>query len=231
MEPDGWDEERGNRLRDEFFEDANLRSAYSFCHSMCGKNNLPTALCRSMLARADRKRIWCYVNIPLWLIPYVLLTLEDFTGQAQGTGNPYRFHFLFKKPRATTVSALWRRTKECTIHKVFADSGELMRGSENPDGVKRRKQNRYETSHPRPQDMSIPRSRPRILAMEKSQGLESSRGAGVLDHQPHRELWEPDALRVGMETGCHQGGRCLNRRRQIWRIPFFSLHLRPTARL
>ena len=132
LEPDGWDDERGRIMRARFFEDENLQAAYSFCLHMCGQGNLPAAAFLSMVARADRKRVWSYVDIPLWTIPYILLTLENFTGRARQTGNPFGFHFLFGKPRGTKASALWDGGQECTIRKVFSRDGELVRGGENP---------------------------------------------------------------------------------------------------
>jgi hypothetical protein len=65
MEPDDLDADYGRILRSRFFEPDNLKVAYAFCLRMCRNNNLPTVKFRSMVNRADRKRIWAYANIPL----------------------------------------------------------------------------------------------------------------------------------------------------------------------
>lgn len=98
LEPDALDPGQGKSLRSQFFEPGNLRSAYAFCLHMCRKNNLPAEKFRSMLARADRKRIWAYAGIPLWTVPYILLTLENFTAADSRGANTDFISFLKNRP-------------------------------------------------------------------------------------------------------------------------------------
>lgn len=132
MNPDGWDYERGERLRAEFFEDENLKTAYAFCHKMARKGNLSIKKFCSMISRADRKQVWCYANIPLWVVPYILLTLENFTQEKTDKSNGYNFHFIFDKPRGSTASALWERMQATYLKKVFSDDGKIVSTSDNP---------------------------------------------------------------------------------------------------
>lgn len=131
MEPPGWDDEHAEGLRACFYEEDNLREAYGFCLAMCRKGNLPAETFKSMLRRADKKRIWAYADIPVWAIPYVLLTLENFVGKKKD-GGTYDFHFVFDKPRRTNASALWERSSECQLVKVFSKSGDPVKADDNP---------------------------------------------------------------------------------------------------
>lgn len=132
LEPDGWDEEAGMRLRKEFFGDDNLAQAYAFCLALCRKGNLPTKTFRSMIRRADRKKIWFYVDIRLWVIPFILLTLENFARPMLNGVPGYSFHFVLDKPKGTTISALWRSPSDCQLKKVFSDSGIPVKTDDNP---------------------------------------------------------------------------------------------------
>ena len=134
LSPDGFDDIRGQRIRAQFLEPNFLARCYAFCLSLCRKGNLPTEKFRSMLLRAERKRIWAYAGIHLWAIPYILLTLENFyvkNDKNCGCG----FHFVFQKPNRTTVSALWTRHNECRLLKVFSDTGRAMQSTDNPFSV------------------------------------------------------------------------------------------------
>jgi hypothetical protein len=128
--PDGFDDVRGKRMRAEFSERDFLAKAYAFCLNLCRKGNLPAAKFRSMLQRADRKRVWAYADVRIWAIPYILLTLENFSATAKENRRAYDFHFVFQKPRGTNISALWT-TAQCQISKVFS-GGTAIRAEDNP---------------------------------------------------------------------------------------------------
>lgn len=131
MEPSDWDDSRAEKLRADFFQEDNLRVAYGFCLALCRRGNLPAEKFRSMVRRADKKRIWAYAGIPLWAIPYVLLTLENFTGERKN-GGAYDFHFIFDKPGRTNASAIWEKSAECQLVKVFPGKGEPVTTDDNP---------------------------------------------------------------------------------------------------
>lgn len=134
MQSDGYDDARGKVLRAQFFEPEFLAQAYAFCLNLCRARNIPPDLFRATLRRADKKRIWSYVGIPLWAVPYILLTLENFQATSKN-GQEYGFHFVFQKPRGsggTGIAALWSSQKGCKISKVFSDNGSPVRTGDNP---------------------------------------------------------------------------------------------------
>lgn len=128
---DDWDDHRGKRLRSEFLKEDNLKIAYAFCLNLCRSHNLPAWKFRKMLERADNKNIWAYAGIPLWVIPYILLTLEDFTATSK-SGKEFGFHFVFQKPSNTSASSLWLQASECKIKKIFASNDKLVVANDNP---------------------------------------------------------------------------------------------------
>lgn len=128
--PDGYDNRAGEKIRNQFFEPDFLAHAYAFCLNLCRQGNLPADKFRSMLQRADRKRIWAYVGIQVWAIPYILLTLENFSA-VSNNAKSYVFHFTFQKPRGTGISALWTE-QQCQVNKVFSSNGEPFQAKDNP---------------------------------------------------------------------------------------------------
>lgn len=150
FEPADWDFERGEYLRQEFFKDENLKMAYAFCVQMTRKN-ISVAKFSETIGRADAKRIWCYADIPLWVIPYILLTLADFTQQATPQKKPYDFHFVFDKQRGASSSSLWENIKTTRLKKVFSN-GEIVNTPDNPlalsDQILRDKAGDFSWIHP-----------------------------------------------------------------------------------
>lgn len=131
LEPDSWNDRRGPVMRRDFFKPENLHKFYAFCLALCRKGNLPVKKFRSMIHRADRKRVWAYADVPLWAIPYILLTLENFIGHTKD-GREYEFHYVFNKPPRTNVSALWLQSHKCEIVKVFSNNGHPFTANDNP---------------------------------------------------------------------------------------------------
>lgn len=84
-----------------------------------------------MIQRADHNNIWSYVGIEVWAIPYILLSLENFSTPPSPTKMGYNFHFVLRKARGTKISALWGGSP-CSIEKVFSDSGHRVSASDNP---------------------------------------------------------------------------------------------------
>ena len=122
---------KATAFRAEFFQDDNVKTAYSFCLRMCGQGNLPMSVWKTLIRRADKKNIWSYKDIPLWVIPYILLVLENLQGTSQ-KGATYGFHFILKKPSRTKADTLWIDPGDCAILKVFSASGQPMKGADNP---------------------------------------------------------------------------------------------------
>lgn len=143
MQPSNFDIEHGKELRKNFFEHENLKRAYCFMWKLCGKGNLPIKTVKKCLARADRKRIWDYSDIPLWCIPYILLTLENFTHC-----NGFKFHFYIKKKKTSYIDDIWNGYNT-TLRKVFTETGDLMISKfvENPLDISLSKYNEVTNDH------------------------------------------------------------------------------------
>ena len=99
-----------------FFESDNLKSAYCFCLKACGKGNLPIIKFSELIKRADNKNIWAYKNIPVWVVPYILLLLADFSH-----ANKFDFRFVLNKPTRLPLQNLWI-DNQYAITKIYADS-------------------------------------------------------------------------------------------------------------
>lgn len=132
LEPDDWDDEAGRKLRAAFFTEDNVKLAYGFGLQLCRKGNFPTDKFRRMIRRADRKNVWSYAGIKLWVIPYILMTLDNFTQVSAKNGSNFDFHFVFDKPKGTSASVLWTRPRDCRLKKVFSKSGAAVRAADNP---------------------------------------------------------------------------------------------------
>ena len=52
--------------------------------------------------------------------------MGNFTAKT-ASGEEFGFHFGFKKPADTGVSALWKRSHSCVLVKYFSDNGKLVR--------------------------------------------------------------------------------------------------------
>ncbi|MFC1040778.1 hypothetical protein ACFGWM_03430 [Pasteurella multocida] len=127
----GWfcsdfDFERGKSIREAFLEQDNLCAAYCFCWSLCGKGNLSFEQFRQMLHLADKKKIWSYANIELWMIPYMLLTLCNFQHH-----KGFVFHFILHKQYKNQLNFTDIFSSGTEIQKVFTESHRLMAKSPN----------------------------------------------------------------------------------------------------
>lgn len=129
---DDLDLAQGKRVRERFYETDTLRLAYAFCHRMCGQGALPRAKFIEMLQRADKKKIWCYVDIELFVIPYILLTFENFTGRRKKDGMEFDFYFALIKPGAADFRTYWTRPEDCRIEKRFCRTHVPFNNDDNP---------------------------------------------------------------------------------------------------
>lgn len=125
MHPSSFDSEHGKQLRENFFDPENLKRTYCFMWKFCGAGNFPIKSLIKTLERADKKRIWSYSGIPLWTIPYILLTLDNFIHNNK-YGKNYNFHFFIQKNKSSCLDDLWSGRSKNTLRKVFTDSGRLI---------------------------------------------------------------------------------------------------------
>jgi hypothetical protein len=118
------------RLRAEFFTHDNVTTAYAFVKAMCGRNcRVPLQDFAKLIRRADRRRIWHYVDLPLWCVAPILLTLSDFDVRTRV--GMAKIHFTFDKPRGAD-EVIWLQPEECSLKKVYADSGRMVEMAGNP---------------------------------------------------------------------------------------------------
>lgn len=125
--PDEWDFLQAESLYREFDCSKNRKITYNFMEACCGSKSFDKDVFVRCLNRANKKNIWAYKGIKMWMVPYILLTLENYTHK-----NGYSFHFVIHKP-----SLMWSKPELCSLKKVFS-SGDLMKTNfyYTKDGVK-----------------------------------------------------------------------------------------------
>lgn len=128
LEPSSWDKTHGQKLRNDFMQSSNIRLTYAFMHALCGPKKLPLQTFVQCIQRADRKNIWSYSGIPLWVIPYILLTFYTFPlVDAKNS-----FYFSLQKSTQRSASELWITPYRCMLVKRFSDSGNIYKTKYDP---------------------------------------------------------------------------------------------------
>lgn len=125
LQPSSIDLSQGHVVRSAFFDKSNLKQSYSFMHSLCGRSLLCSVF-NKCIDRADKNNIWSYKDIPLWSLPFILLTLENFSN------SKYCYHFILKKTKNTFINEIWTGVKQAFLVKVFSDSGKEFKNDKNP---------------------------------------------------------------------------------------------------
>lgn len=105
-------------FKDEFCKEENIKRIYQLCLSACGKGNFPVSKYVELIKRADNLNIWAYVGIKLWMVPYILLTLDDFTAKSK-TGKDYDYRFILHEDNNLEILG---RVNKIKISKIFANS-------------------------------------------------------------------------------------------------------------
>lgn len=105
-------------FKDEFCKEKNVKNVYQLCLSACGKGNFPVSKYIELVKRANHLNIWGYVGIKVWMVPYILLTLDDF--KAIGKNNKeYEYRFILHEENDIEMLG---RVDEIKISKIFANS-------------------------------------------------------------------------------------------------------------
>ena len=124
--PTRFDDEAGAALRELFFLEPNIGVAYQFMHRTAGgQGQLPLELFGRIIARADRRRIWAYANLPLWCVPFILMTVAEFHAPT------YSYHFGFSRPRGP-AEVVWEHARVSQLISYFSDSGRETRRDKLP---------------------------------------------------------------------------------------------------
>lgn len=122
LRPSEVDPEQAHLLREVFLGTPNSQRAFEFCRYLVGRG-FDESVFESLITQADRINIWSYKRIPLWVVPYILLTLETFTVQSKN--GEFKIAFRFSKPATGTVDDLWIKPHDCQLVKLFPDSEKL----------------------------------------------------------------------------------------------------------
>lgn len=143
LRPGGWDFEAGKRLKAEFRRPENLKQGYAVCRALC-LGSLRGDEFLDLCFAAGRHRIWNYAGLPLWAVPYLMVTLVDLAPSRkkalrndrhggrwddprQGLRNDYALRFVLEKSRRTGIEEAWLSPDQCRLVCVFADSGNPVR--------------------------------------------------------------------------------------------------------
>jgi hypothetical protein len=110
------------KIKNEFYDQKIISKSYALCLDIIGKGNFPVSKFLELCKKADKKHIWAYVGIEVWMIPYILLTLNDFTIISRDGNNTYNIRFVLDKH--FNVNTL---DKKCNIEKIFTDSQKILK--------------------------------------------------------------------------------------------------------
>ncbi len=114
--------ERAALLRHEFFQTDNLRRAFTFLTSLTGKGAVTSPVFSLLLRKADEFGIWKYSGLPVWAVPYILLTFIDFI--VRPTAKPvYVLRFIVEKPPRSKLTTTWLQPGQCKLAKYFVNKG------------------------------------------------------------------------------------------------------------
>lgn len=133
LQPDGWDLEGGRRLKAAFCADEALTEAYAVCRALSLNCLGGKEFVRFCMA-ASRHRVWNYRNLPLWAVPYLLVTLADLQPNPtvhNGLRKRHALRFVLEKPhKKDFIDVAWLEPGQCRLVCVFADSGRPVRAVE-----------------------------------------------------------------------------------------------------
>lgn len=114
--------ERAALLKHEFFQAENLRRAFTFLTSLTGKGAVTSPVFSLLLRKADEFGIWRYSGLPVWAVPYILLTFIDFV--VRPTAKPvFVLRFIVEKPPRSKLTTTWLQPGQCKLAKYFVNKG------------------------------------------------------------------------------------------------------------
>lgn len=111
-----FDFKHGEEVKKEFCETDTICKSYVLCLNMVGRRKFSTNTFLTLCKRADKRNIWSYAGIEVWMIPYILLTLSDLTITIS-QDKSFQIRFVLDKN-----FDLLSREKICNIEKIYADS-------------------------------------------------------------------------------------------------------------
>lgn len=108
----------GLLFKDEFCKEINIKKVYQICHDACGKKNFPINKYKELIKKANQRNVWSYVDIKIWMLPYILLTFDDFTAKDKNN-QEYEFRFILLEEYNIEILG---QVDEIKIRKIFANS-------------------------------------------------------------------------------------------------------------
>ena len=122
LTPSDWDPEGERQLKAEFCREDSLKETYAACLKICGTLSGDEFV--DMCRLAEKRGIFRYKGLSLWILPYLLSTLLDLP-KAGKRSQPFRL--ILVKPQKEFLDILWIRPQECRLEKYFANTGKPMR--------------------------------------------------------------------------------------------------------
>lgn len=113
---------RSQALKSSFYQIENLKRAFMFLSRVTGKGAISHDVFELLLQRADKFNIWRYSGLPLWAVPYILLTLTDFYIRREGK-ETYVVRLIIDKPSRSKLNTTWLRPGQCRLVKYFVNKG------------------------------------------------------------------------------------------------------------
>jgi hypothetical protein len=113
---------RAETLKATFYQLDNLKRAFTFLTTLTGKGAVSRDVFGLLLMRADKFDIWRYAGLPVWAVPYILLTFTDFYIRRPSKPT-YVVRFIIDKPSRSKLNATWLQPNQCTLSKYFVNKG------------------------------------------------------------------------------------------------------------
>lgn len=113
---------RAQALKSNFYKLENLKRAFAFLTKVAGKGAVNRDVFVLLLQKADKLDVWRYAGLPVWAVPYILLTLADFYIQRESK-RTYVVRFIIDKPSRSKLNTTWLQPEQCALVKYFVNEG------------------------------------------------------------------------------------------------------------
>lgn len=113
---------RAEALKSNFYRLENLKRAFTFLTKVAGKGAVNRDVFVLLLQKADKLDVWRYAGLPVWAVPYILLTLSDFYIQRESKPT-YVVRFVIDKPSRSKLNTTWLQPEQCALVKYFVNKG------------------------------------------------------------------------------------------------------------
>lgn len=115
--PDGVVTARAEELQRQFYTEENIARAFRFLVKMAGAGAITRPIFALLLNKANKLGVWSQSSLPVWAVPYLLLTLIDFV-RIPFPGKVEQVRFILIKPRRCELKTLWHRPEQCRLERL-----------------------------------------------------------------------------------------------------------------